>query len=112
MRLTHIAFVLKTVWLVACVFVLVGFLVERGDAEAEGFLTWIMQVLSFPLGLFAPPFILVTGFLAQITPLGSLLTTFGDYVMVWFWYFVFGCVQWLLLVLGIVWLVKKSRSMG
>lgn len=66
-----------------------------------------MQVLSFPLGLLALPLIIVTGFLAQmISPLGSLLTLFGDYVMVWFWLFVLGFIQWFLIVPGVVKLVK------
>ena len=69
-----------------------------------------MQVLSFPLGLLAMPLVLVTGFLAQmISPLGSLLTTFGDYVMVWFWFFVLGFVQWFLIVPGVITLVNRLR---
>ena len=71
--------------------------------EAQDFLTWTMQVLSFPLGLLANPLIIITVFLAQlISPLGSLLTLFGDYVMVWFWFFVLGLIQWFLLVPGII----------
>ena len=68
---------------------------------------WTMLVLSFPLGLLAMPLIIVTGFMAQmISPLGSLLTTFGDYVMVWFWFFVLGFVQWFLIVPGVVKMVR------
>ena len=75
--------------------------------EVQDFLTLTMQVLSFPLGLLAMPLIIVTGFLAQmISPLGTLLTTFGDYVMVWFWFFVLGFVQWFLLVPGVIKLVR------
>ena len=70
-----------------------------------------MQVLSFPLGLLAMPLILITGFLAQmISPLGSLLTGFGDYVMVWFWFFVLGFIQWFLIVPGVIRVVKKLFS--
>ena len=107
-RINRIARVAQVAWLVACVFALVGFLIFRGDAGTQDFLTWTMQVLSFPLGLLAIPLIIVTGFLAQlISPLGSLLTTFGDYVMVWFWFFILGFVQWFLIVPGIVKLVRS-----
>ena len=107
LRITHVAPVAKVAWLVACALILVGFLICRGNVEVEDFLTLTMQVLSFPLGLLATPLILITGFLAQvISPLGSLLTTFGDYVMVWFCFFVLGFVQWFLLVPGIVKLVR------
>ena len=107
LRSAHIARVAKVVWLVACAFVFVGFLYCRGNTEAQDFLMWTMQVLSFPLGLLAMPLILITGFMAQmISPLGSLLTTFGDYVMVWFWFFVLGFVQWFLIVPGVVKLVR------
>jgi hypothetical protein len=106
-RINHIARIAQGAWLVACAFVLVGFLYCRGNGEAQDFLTWTMQVLSFPLGLIALPLIIVTGFLAQmISPLGSLLTMFGDYVMVWFWFFVLGFIQWFLIVPGIVKLVR------
>jgi hypothetical protein len=75
--------------------------------EAQDFLMWTMQVLAFPLGLLAIPLIIVTGFLAQmISPLGSLLTTFGDYVMVWFWFFVLGFIQWFLIVPGVIKLMR------
>ena len=111
MSLHAAALAFKTVWVVACAAILLAFLLWRGDAEAQRFLASTMLVLSFPLGLLATPFILVSGFLAQmISPLGSLLTTFGDYVMVWFWLFVFGFIQWFLLVPGVVRLVKKLRS--
>ena len=68
---------------------------------------WTMLVLSFPLGLLAMPLIIVTGFMAQmISPLSSLLITFGDYVMVWFWFSVLGFVQWFLIVPGVVKMVR------
>ena len=107
LRSAHIARVAYGAWLVACAFALVGFLIFRGDVEAQDFLTWTMLVLSFPLGLLAMPLIVVTGFMAQmISPLGSVLTMFGDYVMVWFWFFVLGFVQWFLIVPGVVKLLK------
>lgn len=107
MKFRVTARVAKVAWLVACVFILIGFVVCRGNVEAQDFLMLTMQVLSFPLGLLAMPLIIVTGFLAQmISPLGSLLTTFGDYVMVWFWFFVLGFIQWFLIVPGIVKLVR------
>ena len=106
-RGAHIARIAQGAWLIACALVLVGFVLCRGDGEAQDFLTWTMQVLSFPLGLLAIPLVILTGFLAQmISPLGSLLTRFGDYVMVWFWLFVLGLIQWFLIVPGIVKLVR------
>ena len=105
-RSNHIARVAHWAWLVACIFVLVGFLYYRGNGEAQDFLTWTMQVLSFPLGLLAIPLVILTGFLAiMISPLGSVLTLFGDHVMVWFWCFVLGSIQWFLIVPGVVKLV-------
>ena len=110
LKISHIARVAQVAWLIACAFVFLGFLITRGNSEAQDFLFRIMQVLSFPISLLAPPLIVATGFLAQlISPLGSLLTTFGDYVMVWFWLFLLGFVQWFLLVPGVVWMVKKLR---
>lgn len=109
-RIIHIARVAQVAWLVACGLILVGFLICRGNVEAQDLLMLAMQVLSFPLGLLAMPLVLVTGFLAQmISPLGSLLTTFGDYVMVWFWFFVLGFVQWFLIVPGVITLVNRLR---
>lgn len=106
-RINRIACFAYGAWLVASAFCLVGFLYCKGNVEAQDFLMWTMQVLSFPLGLLALPLIIVTGFLAQmISPLGSLLTLFGDYVMVWFWFFVLGFIQWFLLVPGVVKLVR------
>ena len=106
-RLGRIGRIAQAAWLVACAFTLVGFLYCRGNGEAQDFLTWTMQVLSFPLGLLANPLIIVTVFLAQlISPLGSLLTLFGDYVMVWFWFFMLGLIQWFLIVPGAVKLVR------
>jgi hypothetical protein len=111
LKVKYIARGAQVAWLFACAVVLLGFLISRGDSEAQDFLMNVMQVLSFPLGLLALPLVLVTGFLAQmISPLGSLLTMFGDYVMVWFWLFVLGFVQWFLLVPGIVWVVKTLRD--
>src|SRR5688572_25768467 len=107
LRVTHVAHIAQVGWLFAGVLVLVGFLVCRGNVEAQDFLMWTMQVLSFPLGLLAMPLILITGFLAQmISPLGSLLTSFGDYLMVWFWFFVQGFLQWFLIVPGVIKLVR------
>ena len=110
LQTTDIARASKIVWLVTCAAVLLAFLMWKGDAEAQRFLTRTMLVLCFPLGLLAIPFVIATGFLAQmISPLGSLMIRFGDYVMVWFWLFVFGYVQWFWLVPGVVRLVKKWR---
>ena len=106
-RSKHVARMAQVAWLVACGTCLIGLLICRGNVEAQDYLTGIMMVLSLPLGILAMPLIVVTGFLAQfISPLGSLLTSLGDYVMVWFWFFVLGLIQWFLIVPGIVKLVK------
>ena len=111
LKIRYIARAAQVGWLFACGIVLLMFLISVGDTEAQDSLMWTMQVLSFPLGLLAQPLILVTVFLAQmISPLGSVLTTFGDYVMVWFWFFVLGFVQWFLIVPGVVWAVKRLRA--
>ncbi len=102
----NVARILKIAWLAACAVVLVGVVISKGDAETERFLTQTMLVLSFPLGVLASPLIIVTGFLAQmISPLGSLVQI-NDYVMVWFWFFVLGYVQWFWLVPSVVRLIK------
>lgn len=102
----NVARILKIAWLAACAVVLVGVVISKGDAETERFLTRTMLVLSFPLGVLASPLIIVTGFLAQmISPLGSLVQI-NDYVMVWFWFFVLGYVQWFWLVPSVVRLIK------
>ena len=106
-RTLHIARIARVAWLVVCALIPVGFVICRGDVEVQDFLMWTMLVLSFPLGLLATPLIIVTGFLAQmISPLGTLLTTFGDYVMVWFWFFVLGFIQWFLIVPGVIKLIR------
>jgi hypothetical protein len=107
---TNTAHALKTAWLVACAAVLVGFLIWRGNGEAQDYLSWTMLVLSFPLGLLAIPFIIATGFLVQmISPLGSLMQG-KDYLMAWFWFFVFGYVQWLWLLPRVARLMKRYFS--
>ena len=101
---------LKIAWLVACAVVLVAIVIYKGDGEAERFLTWTMLVLCFPLGFLGIPFIIATGFLAQmISPLGSLIQL-NDYLMVWFWIFVFGYVQWFWLLPVVVRLIKRYAS--
>lgn len=111
LKISYIARGAQVLWLLACAIVLLGFLMTRGNPEAADFLTGVMQVLSFPLGLLAFPLILVTMFAGQmISPLGSLIIWFGDYVVVWFWCFVLGVVQWFLIVPGIVWAVKRFKD--
>ncbi len=101
---------LKTAWLVACAAVFVAFLIWKHNGKAQDYLSWTMLVLSFPLGLLATPFIVVTGFLAQmISPLGSLIHD-NEYLMVWFWLFVFGYVQWFWLLPLVVRLIKRYFS--
>ena len=102
---------LKTAWLLACFTVLLGFLIFKRDASVQLYLFWIMQVICFPLGLLVFPFTFATMFMAQVVPgVGSVvqfLAGNNDYLVVWFWLFVFGFVQWFLLVPGIVRLVRK-----
>lgn len=107
-KIKYIARGAQLAWLMACGLVLLRFLISFRDPEAQESLMWAMQALSFPLGLLAMPLIIATAFLAQvISPLGSLLVGVGDYVMVWFWFFILGFVQWFLIVPGVVWLVKR-----
>lgn len=99
--------ILKIAWLVACAVILAGVVTFKGDGETERLLSWAMLVLSFPLGLLGIPLIIFTGFLAQmISPLGTLIQI-NDYVMVWFWFFVLGFVQWFWLVPGVVRLIRR-----
>lgn len=103
--------ILRTAWLLACFTVLLGFLIFKRDASAQLYLFWIMQVICFPLGLLVYPFTFVTMFMAQmVSEVGSVvqfLAGDNDFLVVWFWLFVFGFVQWFLLVPGIVRLVRK-----
>ena len=79
----------------------------KGQGDAQRFLSWTLLVLCFPLCLLAIPLIIATGFLAQmISPLGSLIQV-NDYLMVWFWLFAFGYVQWFWLLPGVVRLIKR-----
>jgi hypothetical protein len=59
-----------------------------------------MLVLSFPLGVLARPLVILTGFLAQMISLGSLvqINKLRDGVV---WFFVLGYVQWFWLVPGL-----------
>jgi hypothetical protein len=99
--------ILKIAWLAACAVILVGVVISKGDGETERFLSRIMLVLSFPLGLLAIPLVIVTGFLGQmISPLGTLIQI-NDYVMVWLWIFVLGLIQWFWLVPGLVRLIRR-----
>ncbi|HJX89032.1 MAG TPA: hypothetical protein VJ372_00975 [Pyrinomonadaceae bacterium] len=91
----------------SCAVILVGVVISKGDGETERFLTGPMLVLSFPLGVLARPLVILTGFLTQmISPLGSLVQI-NNYVMVWFWFFVLGYVQWFWLVPSVVRLIKR-----
>ena len=111
LKISYIARGAQVIWLIACAIVLVAFLMTKGNPDAADFFTRVMQVLSFPLGLLAFPLILITMFAGQlISPLGSVIVLFGDYVIVWFWLFVLGVVQWFLIVPGIVWAVKRFKD--
>jgi hypothetical protein len=111
---TMTGLILRTGWLLACLAVLLGFLMFEGDANAQRYLFWTMLAFCFPLGLLVYPFTIVTMFLVRMIPvIGSLfefLTGKNDYLVVWFWLFVFGFVQWFLLVPGIVRLFKRLFS--
>ena len=102
---------LRTAWLLACLALLLGFLIFARDGNMQLYLFWTMLVICFPLGLLAYPFTFATMFMAQLVPgVGSVvqfLAGNNDYLVVWFWLFVFGFVQWFLLVPGIVRLVRK-----
>lgn len=99
--------ILKIAWLVACAVILIGVVIYKGDAETERFLSRAMLVLSLPLSLLAIPLVIVTGFLGQmISPLGTLIQI-NDYLVVWFWIFVLGFVQWFWLVPGIVRIIRR-----
>jgi len=103
--------ILKTAWLVACFAILLGFLMLAGNANATLYLFWTMQVICFPLGLLVYPFTFATMFMVRMIPgVGSVvqfLAGNNDYLVVWFWLFVFGFVQWFLLVPGISRLIRK-----
>ena len=95
---TSTARALKIAWLVAYGGVLVAFLIFKGHGDAQSYLSWAMLILSFPLSLLGLLFIIATGFLAQmISPLGSLIQG-NESLLAWFWFFVFGYVQWFWLV--------------
>ena len=111
LKISYIARGAQVIWLIASAIVLVGFLMTKGNPETADFLSRFMLGLSFPLGLLALPLIFVTMFAGEmISPLGSLIVWFGDYVIVWFWFFVLGVVQWFLIVPGIVWAAKRFKD--
>lgn len=111
---TMTGLILRTAWLVACLAVLLGFLIFEGDANVQRYLFWTMLAFCSPLGLLVYPSTLATMFLVRMIPIvGSVvefLTGRNEYLVVWFWLFAFGFVQWFLLAPAIVRLIKKLFS--